>query len=335
MALLPALLIPAGCRKSEPNAARGLKRYESTREMMGTFVTVTLWAAGDDLAAKAGDAAFDQIKEIDRLMSDYDPDSELSQINREAFNRDVSISDKMLDVLKVAFTYSELSEGAFDVTVRPLKTLWKSAGKTGVVPDDATIDSVLASVGYKNVKLDVDNKTIRFLKPSMEIDLGGIAKGYSADLAAAELRKQGIATALVNVGGNIVAVGTPPGSPAWKIGVQDPNKRTDRLPEVLHLPAGSIATSGDYERFVEISGKRFSHIVDPRTGQPIENMSSVTVVAPNGITSDVLSTTMSVMGAEQGLPLAARLAGVEVMFVVASANGPTIIKSEGFDKFLK
>ena len=333
--MIATLALAASCVKEEKDSSSGPRRYEATREMMGTFVTITVWANTPQQGATAVDAAFEQIRQIELSMSDYNPDSELSKINREAYDHPVAVSDKMLDVLKTALLYAELSDGGFDISMRPLKRLWKSAGKSGEVPDDDTIKAVLASVGYRDIELDEQAKTVRFLKPAMELDLGAIAKGYSADLAVAELKRLGVPAALVNAGGNIAVMGTPPNVRAWRVGIQDPNKLDLRLQDVIHLTGGSVATSGDYERFVEIGGKRFSHIFDPRTGRPVEHMSSVTVIAPDGITSDALSTTLSVMGPDAGLALAAKLVGVDAMFIVAGPDGPTVIKSPGFDKYLQ
>ena len=328
-----SLILAAGCVKEEKDSSSAPRRYQATREMMGTFITVTVWANDEQQGQKAVDAAFEQMHLVDLSMSDYNPDSELSKINREANDRAVDVSDRMLEVLKASLMYSELSDGGFDITMRPLKNLWKSAEKTGVMPDDDTINSVLASVGYKNVELDEQAKTVRFLKPAMELDLGGIAKGYAGDLAVAELKRLGIQSALVNVGGNVVVLGTPPSLTSWKIGIQDPKNLNKSLPEVIHLKKGAVATSGDYERFFEIDGKRYSHVFDPRTGRPIENMSSVTVVAPDGISSDALSK-ISVLGPDAGLALAAKLTDVEAMFIVNRPEGLQVIKSPGFDKLL-
>jgi len=326
----------AACVKEERDSSTQPRRYEATREMMGTFVTVTVWAQSQQQANVAFGAAFVRLQEVDGTMSDYKPDSELSKINAEAADHPVAISDGMLAVLKASLMYSELTDGAFDITMRPLKKLWKSAERTGVPPDDDAIKAALASVGYRNVELDEQNKTVRLLKDGMELDLGAIAKGYSADLAVEEMKRLNIPAGLVNVGGNIVVHGLPPGAKTWKIGIMDPAKRDERLPEVVHLTSGGVATSGDYERFFEIGGKRFSHVFDPRTGRPVEHINSVTVVAPDGITSDALSTALSVAGSDAGLALASKLTGVGAMFIVDGAEGgPAVVTSPGFDAYLK
>jgi len=332
--LLPLLIVAAaGCGgKHEQSAA--LDRYETTREMMGTYVTISLWAADEDEARRAGDAAFERIRAIERSMSDYDPGSELSRINREAFEHDVPVSDAMLDVLEKSLKYAELSGGAFDITMRPLKMLWKAAGENKALPDDAAIRAALESVGSAKLRLDTRGRTIRFLKASMQLDLGGIAKGYAVDLALAELRRQGIKSAIVNAGGDVATMGAPPAAECWKVGIQRPGRQNEMLPQVLQLSDGAIATSGDYERFVEVAGKRYSHIIDPVTGKPVEHMSSVTVIAPDATQADALATALSVLGPEKGLALAGSMQGVEAMFVVAEDDGTRIVKSKGFDRHL-
>jgi len=329
------LLAAAGCAKNRASAPGELKRFETTRRMMGTFVTITLWAPSHQKAREAGDAAFARIARVDSLMSTYRPDSELSQVNRRAGSEAVSISDETLEVLTLSVKYSKLSGGAFDISVAPLMKLWKAAEHNGAVPDQAAIEDALALVGYENIALDPTARTVRFAKPSMKIDLGGIAKGYSVDLAVAELRKHGITAALVNAGGDIATIGRPPTARAWRVGIRKPGRRNERLPEVVHLTTGAVATSGDYERFVEIGGKRFSHIKDPRTGMPVENICSVTVIAPDATAADALATACSVLGPEEGLKLAARLHDVEVMYIVAGDDAPKVIKSNGFDQYLK
>ncbi|HUS58538.1 MAG TPA: FAD:protein FMN transferase [Planctomycetota bacterium] len=332
--LLPLVMILAGCAHEPQEVSDKPGRYESTREMMGTYVTIVLWADGDAHARRAGDAAFEQIARIERSMSDYDADSELSKINREAFERDVQVSDAMLDVLKMSLEYAELSNGAFDVTIRPLKVLWKQAGEKNALPDAAAIAAARESVGSGKIGLDARAKTVRFLKPSMQLDLGGIAKGYAVDQAIAELRRQGIAAALVNAGGDIATMGAPPEAEYWKVGIQHPGKRDEMLPEVLKLSDAAVATSGDYERFVQVAGKRYSHIVDPVTGWPVGHVSSVTVIAPSATQADALATALSVLGPRKGIELAGRLPNIEAMFIIAADGAKTIVRSKGFDSYL-
>jgi len=329
-ALMSAAALLPGCGKAEQ------LRYESTRDMLGTFVSITLYADSDNQAREAGEAAFSKLAEVERLMSSYREFSEISMLNRFGFWSAVPVGDETLHVLEASIEYSKLSGGAFDVTVGPLTKLWRSAAQDQVLPDDAAIDEALKSVGYQHLQIDGEAKTVRFVRPDMEVDLGGIAKGYAVDLALEELRRHGITAALVNAGGDIAAMGTPPSQDAWRVGIQSPGKRGERLPDAIHLTEGAVATSGDYERYVEIEGRRFSHIIDPRTGRPVAHISSITVIASDAMRADALATALSVLGPEDGIKLAAQLDDVEAMFILAPgtpADEPAVISSEGFHKF--
>ena len=319
----------AGCGGKR---APALARYETTREMMGTFVTVTLWCDSDERAAAAGEAAFAVIARLEAMMSIHRGDSEISEVNRTAAARPVAVSDDLLAVLKQSLHYAELSGGAFDITMAPLGKLWRDAAAAGQPPSSEDIAAVLPLIGWDKVKLDEEHKTVRFERPGMALDLGGIAKGYAADRALAELKRQGIGSAMVNAGGNIAASGTPPDSPGWRVAMQKPGaSRGERLPETVLLNEAGVSTSGDYERYVEIGAKRYSHIIDPRSGLPVERMSGVTVISPDATSADALSTACSVLGPAEGLKLVATLPGVEVMYVVMEDSGPAIAKSPGFD----
>ena len=333
--ILLMLAAVAACTKGDPPADGKLARYNITRDMMGTFVTITLLASSEEEAQDACTAAFAKIQRVDSLMSTYRADSEISEANRRAGTEPVPLSDETMEVLALSAKYSELSGGAFDITIVPLMKLWKAAQRDGTMPDAAAIRDAAALVDYHNVTLDNEARTVRFAQPLTEVDLGGIAKGYAVDLALAELSNKGTTAALVNAGGDIATLGRPPETGAWRIGIQKPGRANERLPEVVHITTGAVATSGDYERFVEINGKRYSHIKDPRTGMPVEKIYSVTVVAPNATAADALATACSVLGPIDGLKLAATLDDVEVMYIIAGDAGPEIAKSEGFDQYLK
>lgn len=328
-----AALLP-GCGKAEQS------RYESTREMLGTFVSITLFADNEDAADRAGNAAFNRIAEVERLMSSYYEFSKISLLNKFGFwnTKPLAVGDDTLHVLEASVEYSKLSDGAFDVTVAPLIKLWRQAAQEQVLPDEAAIDEALKSVGCQHVQLDADTKTVRFARREMEVDLGGIAKGYAADMALEELRCHGITAALVNAGGDIAVMGKPPGQDAWRVGIQNPGRQNERLPDVIHLADGAVATSGNYERYAEIEGRRFSHIIDPRTGRPVERISSVTVVAADAMRADALATAFSVLGPAASLKLAAQLDDVEAMFIIAPetpGGEPQVVSSEGFSTFFR
>lgn len=310
--------------------------------VMGTFAHIVA-VAPDRRTAEAGiEAAFRQQQEIERLMSYHRSDSELSRINREAFGRAVKISQATLDVLRTAMEFSKLSAGAFDVTVGPLVDLWRSAGEANVPPTESELLEARAKVGWEKVILDANELTVRFTVKGMKIDLGGIAKGYAIDRSVEAMRKCGVFGGMVDIGGNIRCFGRPAyGKPKWMIAVQDPNVSPDDLSGgkpllVLELTDEAVATSGHYRRFVTVQGKRHSHIIDPHTGSDSDKLASVTIIAPDAITADALSTAVSVMGAEKGLALIeAHVAAQTEAILITGPPGQKILQTSGAQKYIK
>jgi len=224
-----------------------------------------------------------------------------------------------------------MTDGAFDVTYAPLGTLWRQAAESGQVPDQKAITETLRSVGWQN--LLVTDSSVRFKVPGMKTDLGGIAKGYAIDRAADGMVKAGASSGLVDVGGDVRLCGTPPGDGRWRVAVRSPGPGADAI--ILGVPSSAVTTSGDYARGFRIGEQWFSHIIDPRTGRPVERMASVTVVAPDAMTGDALSTALSVLGPEEGLGLVESLPEVECMFLVNDGDGEfSRHLSSGFSEFL-
>ena len=302
-----------------PPAARAAESEPLRRAwlLMGTACEVTLYAADSTGAAGAFDAAWRAMARVDSLMSLYRPESELCRINAGAARSPVEIDLETFAVLAAALDCSRRSGGAFDVTVKPLMDLWGFYRRTDRAPDDAAIDSVRALVDWRGVTLDADRRTVRLARPGMAIDLGGIAKGWAVDRAVSALRSRGIARALVNLGGNIYALGAPPDEPrGWPVGLRDP-RFPDSLSDVVHLRDRAVASSGGYEKFVTLGGRRYGHILDPRRGRPVEGVLGTTVIAPDATTADALSTALFVLGPEAGARLAASCQGVEARIVEA------------------
>jgi thiamine biosynthesis lipoprotein len=285
---------------------------------------------------KAIDKAFGEIEEIDRLMSNYKEDSEISKANRLRAGERMLISPETFDVIQRAIGFSKLTSGAFDITVEPSLKLW-GFFSTGVThePRHYEIKKVLELVGYDKILLDEKKGTIGFTKEGVRVDLGGIAKGYAVDKAIEVLKNYGIKNALVKAGGDIFAMGILPTSYGWLIGIQHPRKEAEYL-TIMELENKAVSTSGDYERYFIINNKRYSHIIDPRTGYPKSNIpASVTVIAQDSTTADALATAIFVVGPEKGLKLIESIHGVEVM-IVSEKRGTLIIdKSKEFDKYLK
>ncbi len=278
--------------------------YKEARLVMGTYAEISLFAPGKEMAAEAIKAAFEEMERLDRLMSNYKAESELSKINKEAGNRPVHCDEELLGVIEKALYYSNLTGGAFDITVEPLVGLWGFYDGRVRVPSREELKSLLPAVSYKNIIIERSTAggSVRFSNPFTKLDLGAIGKGYAVDRVVEVLRGKGIESACVNLGGNIYALGNPEGRDFWKIGIQHPREKNTLLGH-LELKDCAVATSGDYERFVVIDNKRYSHILDPRTGWPVEGMVSVSVVAPSAIEADVLSTSAFVLGEEKGCEL--------------------------------
>jgi thiamine biosynthesis lipoprotein len=270
---------------------------------MGTRFKIIVYARDEDAAKSAVKAAFQRIADLDGIMSDYRSTSELMRLCQKAGGDPVPVSDDLFRVLEQSQEIARLSDGAFDVTVGPVVRLWRQARRSHEMPDPKELARARELVGYKNVRLDAKSRTVQLLMPDMRLDLGGIGKGYAADAALTTLKELGITQALVAAGGDIAVSGPPPEADGWTIGIApllDPVAKPNRY---LVLHDAAVSTSGDSEQYLEIHGKRYSHIVDPRTGIGLVDRMSVTVVAPHGIIADPMTKVVSVLGPERGLAL--------------------------------
>jgi FAD:protein FMN transferase len=281
--------------------------------IMGTAIRVELWCEQRRDGEAAIEAVMAEMHRIDRLLSPYKSDSELSLINREAARRAVAVSAETFALLSRAARFSAFSGGAFDITFAAVGHLFDY--RAAVRPSSAQIERARQCIGWRNVLLDEAERTVRFAKPGMRIDLGGFAKGHAVDNSVAILERHGIAHANVSAGGDSRVIGDKRGRP-WTIAIRDP--RGSGIVAVLPLVDVSISTSGDYERFFEQDGVRFHHLIDPRTGQSPRDVRSVTILAPDGLTSEALSKTAFVLGAARGLELIETVPGVDAVIVDAT-----------------
>jgi FAD:protein FMN transferase len=317
-------------------AATTLERHEFSRPEMGMTFRITLYASDEKTAGEAAGVAFRRIKEINTIMSDYEPDSELSRLSRTSGSgRAVPVSDRLWFVLSKAQEFSERSGGAFDATVGPVVWLWRKARREHRLPDPAALAEAMKAVGYKNLRLDPAHRTATLLVPNMRLDLGAIAKGYAVGEAVAALRERGIASALVVGGGNMSVSDPPPGKPGWRIGVaplESPETAKEPTRYVI-LSHASLSTSGDLYQYLEIGGKRYSHVVDPHTGLGLTDHCQVVVIAPDGITADGLSTCVGVLGPKAGLELIRATPGVEAFIARKPGDKVETCESPGFAKF--
>ena len=308
------------------------------RVLMGTFVRIIAVADNKTIAQKSIEAGFEKIKMVDDLMSTYKPQSEISAVNNDAFQNPVKISQPFMDVLLKSIEYSKLTYGAFDVTVGPIEKLWREAEKAEKLPTAEQINQAKAKVGYEKLIIDANNMTVKFTVEAMQIDLGAIAKGYSVDKAIEAMQAAGAVGAMVDAGGNIRCWGQfQPGKDKWVVGLQDPTKadQTGLMASVmlvLKLDNMAVATSGDYQRFEMIEGKKFNHIVDRNKGAGTEGLSSVTIICDNATDADALSTSVTVLGVEKGLELVESRDNTEAILI--KTDSTELIKSSGIDKFI-
>jgi thiamine biosynthesis lipoprotein len=278
------LLAPIDTRA--PIGAAEPIRFEAADEAMGTTFSVVLY--GHDRAAleTSARAALDEAHRLDALLSNYRPDSEWSAVNRAAASGPATASAELFALLSACLEYSRLSEGAFDITVGPLVEVWGFHKGEGTLPRRSDVASALSRVGYRLVSLDPTRRTVRFGRPGMALDPGGIGKGYAVDRMIDLLKQRGIASALVSAGGSsIYGLGTPAGEAGgWRVTVRDPDNA--RPAAEVWLENMSISTSGGYEKFFHAGDRTYPHIIDPRTGYPAAGVSTVSVVAPRAIDSE-------------------------------------------------
>jgi thiamine biosynthesis lipoprotein len=280
-------------------APSGWVCHEATRVAMGSAATVR--ACGPDGAslASAAEAGLDEVDRLDALLSHYREDTPLSRLNREAARGAVPVPRELAELLAVCERWSRDSQGAFDVTVGPLMKAWGFFRDEGRRPDEAQRRAALAVTGYRHVVVDRERSTVRFDRRGVELDLGGIGKGYAADRVAAVLRQRGIASALVNLGGSSVyGLGAPPGAPGWEVGIADPTQ-SEREALRVSLRDQALSVSGGYARFFVKDGVSYSHIMDPRTGRPAQGVLSVAVVSASATDGDALDNVLFVQGPEK------------------------------------
>jgi thiamine biosynthesis lipoprotein len=314
--LSPFLLFLPALAPAAPAAhsARALHRQEATRMSMASAYAIV--AYGDDGGAlpRILEAAFDEVDRIDRLMSHYKPESPLSQLNRDAARAAVTVDPELFDFIAESMRYARDSDGAFDITVGPLMKTWGFFRGGGRLPSEAEIAEARTRVGYAHVVLDPARHTIRFDRPGVELDLGGIAKGYAVDRVVALLRREGVAAALVSAGGStIYGLGAPPGREGWDVEIQDP-AAPDRVALTVRLNDRALSVSGSYEKSFERGGVRYSHIMDPREGRPVQGILSVAVLTSTGTEGDALDDVFFVQGVDRSRTYLRRLRDTEAIF---------------------
>jgi thiamine biosynthesis lipoprotein len=281
-----------------------------SRLTLGTIVEITLIGKDEQLLNDAMAAAFDRINEIEEVTDRFTAKSEISAINRRKSSGAIPVSADMLRMLLISRDISDLTGGAFDVTVAPLVDLW-GFDVGGRLPAPGEIERTKKLVDYHRVTIDEDNSTILLADDSVRLELGGIAQGYAAGEIEKIFRERGVRGGVINISGDIVVIGDKMGKP-WRIGVQDP-RNTSKLAAVINARDIAIVTSGDYERCFFVDGVRYHHILDPKTGYPARGCASVTIVAKDVALADALSTAVFILGPEEGVKLVESLPDVDVL----------------------
>jgi thiamine biosynthesis lipoprotein len=306
---------PQATERNAASAQAGLW-LRAEEAIMGTAVSVELFAPDRAAGEAACAAVLAEMHRIDHAMSPYKAASELSLVNREAPRHAVPVSEELFGLLQRAQAFGRLSQGAFDITYASVGHLYDY--RLGVAPDDATVALWQAGIGLAHLQLDARRRTVRFGHPRTRIDLGGFAKGHAVDRATALLAERGIAHAYIAAGGDSRVLGERGGRP-WTIAVRHP-RRADEVIAVLPLEDCAVSTSGDYERFFERDGVRHHHLIDPRTGRSPVGIASVTVLAADGLTAEALSKTVFVRGIADGLRTVDAFPGVDALVVNADGR---------------
>lgn len=311
---LPKIISTLGfLSKVKPAQAKWMSREEA---IMGTAIRVELWHEEPTMGEAALDAVMEEMHRIDRAMSPFKPESELSRLNREAARAPVPVSAEMFELIARSIEFSKLSEGAFDITFASVGHMFDY--RNGIKPTAEQMAAALPGIDYRHIRLDRRQCTIQFARDGVRIDLGGIAKGHAVDSCIALLKAHGVKEALVIAGGDSRVLGDKRGRP-WMIGIRDPRCK-DTVVAMLPLVDTAISTSGDYERYFEADGVRYHHILDPRTGVSATGARSVTVVGPDTTTTEGISKSVFIMGRERGIRFVESMPGIDAVIIDGDGN---------------
>lgn len=274
--------------------------YKRMLKLMGSRFEITVVTA-DSLTANAHiETAIAEIRRIEKLISSWDENSQTSEINRHAGIQAVTVDTELFELIKRAIGISKLTDGAFDISYASMDKIWTFDGSMTAMPSEEEIGNAVANVGYENILLDPENSTVFLKKPGMKIGFGAIGKGYAADRAKELLISKGVTSGIINASGDMNTWGTQPDGSEWNVAITNPLNKNDAF-ALLPITDGAVVTSGNYEKYIEFNGKRYTHIIDPRTGYPSSGIISVTVFAPKAELADALATAVFVMGKEAGL----------------------------------
>lgn len=282
---------------------------------MDTYITCQVLTEDKDLAEKALDGVEEAFLEIDRLTNRFDSKSHISAVNNNAGISPVKVATDVFTIVETAITWSDKTDGAFNILIGSVMDLWGFGTEHSTVPADGNLATALSKTDYHKIALDAKNSTIFLPEKDMVMDLGGVAKGYATDKAVANLKEMGIENALINAGGNVYAMGSKADGKPWKVGVQDP-RNPQGIAKLLKVSDAALVSSGDYQRYFEVDGMRYHHILDPATGYPARACAGTTVIMKSATVADILSTALFIQGPEKGIALAEKLPQVEAVMII-------------------
>jgi thiamine biosynthesis lipoprotein len=317
--ILAVMLILGG---SLPGFSQVLVKRQMT--LMGSVFSIMVVAKDSVQANEAIDRGVEEISRIENLISEWRPETQISQVNTQAGLRPVRVDKEVLDLTKRAIDYSKISAGAFDISIAAMDRLWRYDGTMTEMPAPETIRKSVEQVGYEHIVVDSLNSTIYLSRLGMKIGFGSIGKGYAADKCRELLKASGIAAGIINASGDLSAWGEQPNGKPWAIGINNPF-RAGRLVKILKIRTGSVATSGSYGKYAEINGKRYSHIINPKTGYPSTGLTSVTISGPSAEFANALSTSIMVLGVKEGMQLVKRYPSYQYFFLTEAGR---VIKSK-------
>jgi thiamine biosynthesis lipoprotein len=292
-----------------------LNVYKREMKLMGNQFEITVVAAVEEWAYERIDEAVGEIKRIENLLSTFKEESETNLINRNAGIQPVKVSEEVYNLIERSNRISAITQGSFDISYGSIdKRLWNFDKTMTSLPDRLTAQKMVRLINYRNIILDQTNKTVFLKEKGMRIGFGGIGKGYAAEMAKAIMIKNGVTSGIVNASGDLAAWGHQPDEKPWTIGIVHPDLASQPF-SYMNVTDGAVATSGNYEKFVIIGGKKYSHTIDPKTGLPVTGIKSVTIISPNAEICDALATPVTILGIRHGIELINQLKGVECIII--------------------
>jgi thiamine biosynthesis lipoprotein len=302
------------------------QRFEYVNPEMGVKFHLKFFAPNQAAAEHVAHLTYNRVEELNAIFSDYSPSSELNHLCAKPHGKPVPVSSDLFNIIQRSQQLARVTDGVFDITAGPSVRLWRQSRKRAQIPAADSLATITKRVGFQKIKLNPRKSTVTLLSPNMQLDLGGIAKGYAVDEAMRILKQNGIRRAFVAASGDMLTSGPPIGSEGWRVGIRAVDEFGNIYPRTIHLKYQALSTSGDTEQFVKINGRRYSHIIDPRTGIGLTNRIAVTVVAASSTVADSRATAISVLGIKNGMDYASSKK-LQVLILTMSNKKHRLLKS--------